>query len=682
MGCNIELKAKGMIHFKHVVFYKNLNIVCVFIFLTFVDKILKMKSLFNFGIIVLCFVFSSHAQVENEVLFTIGEEQFSVESFVDSYTKNLDLTTSSGEALEDYLELYINFQLKLKSAYQQGLDTLDTFQTEYQNYYKQIADNYISNGEVTEAMVRETYDRTITEVKASHILLRVPQNETDTIEAYNKALMIKQKAENGEDFEALAKTYSDDPSAKQNAGDMSWFNRFKMVYEFEDAVYKMDVGEISQPVRSQFGYHVIKKTGERPSKGKLSTAHIMLINGDSLQQPEVQIQKIYKKLEAGEDFHDLAKQYSQDRSTAKNGGYLSPFSLGDINSNIFESKVYEIENEGDYTKPFQTKFGWHIVKLIKTEPIKDYDELKADIKQQLKASSRSKLLVSKIKEDLEKRYTLEINPDAKLYFINALDSTYSTGKWKFEPQDKSSDDYVLRVENQNVDYKTFGKYLEKQYRMLSQRSNFTSMIEDAIDELSYSELLSYHKAQLPEIDDEFRKKINEYKHGILIFDFMKANVWDPVSEDTLSQNAYYKANQDNFIKEAQVKGQLYTSKFKASLKDLKTRLDNQLTQDSLVLPDDVILEEVSVSKTSPKLPKRFKFKEGMSRIYKHLDQFLMMDVDAIEPSRVMKFEEVKGRIISLLQDQKEQKLLSALRSKYPVNINQDVLNTLKQEFEK
>ena len=640
-----------------------------------------MKFIFNTCIITLCFIFASQAQINEKTLFKIDGEPYKVDSFINSYTKNLDHTTSkSGEGLEDYLELYINFHLKLKSAYQQKLDTLPSFQNEFQSYYKQIADNYISNGEVTESMVSEAYDRIKTEVKASHVLLNL-SNDEDTLEVYNKALMIKEKAEKGENFEALAKTYSQDPSVKQNAGDMGWFNSFKMVYEFEDAVYQLDIGEISEPVKSEFGYHIIKKTGERPSKGKLSTAHIILMNGDSLQQPPEQIQKIYEKLNKGENFHDLAKQYSQDKNSAESGGYLTPFSLGDINSKVFENEVFKLDNEGDYTKPFQTKFGWHIVKLIKVEPIKDYKEIKDDLKRKIKTSSRSKLLISKIKDDLKKRYTLKINPQAKSYFINALDSTYQKGEWEFEPEDGFFKDYVLKVENQSVNYETFGEYLKKQYRSLSQLQDFQSIVDKAIDELSYSQLLTFHKANLPKIDNEFKKKIDEYKQGILIFDFMKANVWDAVSKDSLSQQAYYEAHKKEFKKGLQIKGQLYTSKSKTELEKLRSQLKNQTLSDSLVIPENVISEEVFLSKKTSKLPKKFKLKVGISSIYKHLDQFLLMKVDAIEPSRIMRFNEVKGKVISQLQDQKEEKITSVLRSEYPVEINKNVLRTLKDKFE-
>jgi peptidyl-prolyl cis-trans isomerase SurA len=643
-----------------------------------------MKSRFSFCIILLCFVLIGNAQVEEEVLFTIDGQDYLVEGFIESYQKNSDLISSETETVDDHLKRYINFQLKLKSAYDQQLDTLPSFKKEFDRYYKQIADSYISNGEVTEAMVKETYDRTKTEVRASHILLNISKYEEDTSAVYQKALMIKKRIENGEDFESLAKTYSEDPSAKNNGGDLNWFNTFKMVYEFEDAAYALEVGEVSEPVRTDYGYHIIKKTGERPSKGKLKTAHIMLLPGDSLQDPEVRIQKIYNRLEAGEDFHELAKQYSQDPNSASKGGYVSPFSLGGLNSKVYENESYALESEGDYTKPFKTRFGWHIVKLIETIPLEPYDDVKEEYKRRLKSSSRSKVLVSKIKDDLEKLYTVEVEEEGKNYFLNLMDESFSKGKWRYQPDENLSSKTIITVEDVKINYNTFGEYLERQQRSLSKLPDPKIVLENAVEDLVYSELLSYHKTQLPEIDKEFGDRIEEYKNGILIFDYMTAKVWEPVSSDSLSQRKYYDKNTTDFTIPRRVKGQLYTSKDKRSLKDLKSELKSRTKEDTLAIniPADVILEEVTLEGSSLKLPERFKFKVGVSKIYKHLDQFLIMNVEEVEEERVAKFEEVNGRIISILQEENEQDIISELRADYEVIVNDEVLKKVKESLEK
>jgi peptidyl-prolyl cis-trans isomerase SurA len=632
----------------------------------------------------MCFVFTTNAQDSNEVLFELDEDSFMVGPFVDSFQKNSDLVASTKDDLEDYLQLYINFRLKIKSAYDQELDTLQSFQKEFNTYYKQIADSYISNGKVTEAMVKEAYDRSRTEVRASHILLNLSKYDEDTAKVYNKALMLMKRAENGDDFGMLAKQNSEDPSARLNEGNLNWFNAFKMVYEFEDAAYKLDVGEISKPVKSDFGYHIIMKTGERASKGKLKTAHILIVKKDSIQDPKEQIEKIYLKVENGDDFHDLAKQYSDDTSTAAEGGYVPAFGIGGLNSKTYENEAFRMENIGDYTKPFQTKFGWHIVKLIEVEPIQSYQDLKEDLKKRLKSSSRSKLLVSKIKDDLEARYEVTINEAARSYFLKALDSTFNKMKWRFLPSENMPKTYVIKVEEREVDFKTFGEYLERQQRNLSKLPEHKIVIEDALNDLVYNELLAHHKTQLVKIDQNFANRIEEYKNGILIFDFMLTNVWDPISKDTLLQRDYYASNQDEFVTDLKIEGQLYSSSSKSSIKEVRSRLKKKKSQDSIsiLLPDDVMLEQVLISKSSPKIPKAFKFKEGVSPIYKHLDQYLVMNAIEEKPSFIPEFNNVSGKIISNLQEKREEQLISNLRDQYPIKINKSVLGKVKQKFEK
>ena len=642
-----------------------------------------MKSLYSFCIISLCFVFTSKAQLKNETLFTIENEEFFVTEFITSYEKNAGIIDTSKESLDQHLERFINFHLKLKSAYELELDTLQAFKKEFGRYYKQIADSYISNGEVTEAMVRETYDRTKTEVRASHILLNIPKHQKDTLEIYQKALMIKKRLKGGESFERLASQYSEDPSVKVNRGDLNWFNTFKMVYEFEDAAYNLEVGEVSNPVRSDFGYHIIKKTGERPSRGQLKTAHIMLLPNDSLQDPEVRIQKIYKRLKDGEDFHELAKLYSQDSNSASKGGYISPFTLGGLNSKVYENQAYTLDQPGDYTKPFKTKFGWHIVKLVETIPLESYVEVKEDYKRRLKSSSRSKVLVSKIKKDLELLYEVKVNEDAKTYFLNMMDDRFRKGKWSYEPSETSGSQVIISIEDSEINNDTFGIYLERQQRTLSKLPEVSIVLDNAISDFVYKELLEYHKAKLPEIDDEFSKRIKEYKNGILIFDFMTSQVWKPVAEDTVAQEEYYKSHLEEFKMSKNVKGQLYTSKNESSLKSLRRKLKNEKPEDTISskLPDDVILEEISLTENSSKLPNRFRFKTGLSKIYKHSGQYLLMNVSEVEPERILSFEEVKGKIISKLQEDKEDQVVRSLRVQYDIDINEDVFQKLQDQFE-
>lgn len=165
----------------------------------------------------------------------------------------------------------------------------------------------------------------------------VDENATpqDTLAAYKKIMDIRQKALNGEDFEKLAVEYSQDPSAKENKGNLGYFTSFRMVYAFETAAYKTPLGEISKPVRTRFGYHLIKVNDIRNNRGEVAVAHIMLLNPKEGEDPEAvenKINDIYKKIQQGENFEELAKQFSEDKSSASKGGVLNRFGSGQLSS--------------------------------------------------------------------------------------------------------------------------------------------------------------------------------------------------------------------------------------------------------------------------------------------------------------------------------------------------------------
>ncbi|WP_127846429.1 peptidylprolyl isomerase [Psychroflexus aestuariivivens] len=639
-----------------------------------------MKQFFVFYALIFFCAINSFAQQNEQILFTIDSESYTVDSFLDSYQKNIELVENDDNSISDYLELYVNFRLKLKAAYDQKLDTLPEFQKEYQNYFKQIADNYISNGEVTEKMIAETYERYKTEVRARHILFKISEHEEDTIQIYKKAKSVKKRIENGEDFEKLAKEFSEDPSVKVNGGDMNWFNAFKMVYPFENATYNLEVDEISEPVRTQFGYHIIQKTGERKSRGEISTAHILVFENDSLSDPKSLIDKIYKKLESGEDFHELAKQYSHDTNTGKTGGYIPAFKVGGLNSKTFENKAFALQNPGDYTEPFKTKFGWHIAKLIEVKPLEPLAEVEREIRRQLKTSSRSKLLNSRIQSNIEKNYDIEINPNARNYFLNQLDDSFKKGKWKFLTESNIPEEYFLKIDDYQVGFQEFGEYLQKKQRMLGKMPNFEVIVDESIDEFVYKELIDYHKTQLMDLDESFAKKIMEYKNGILIFDFMKKNVWQPISEDSLKQKEYYENHREEFKSDAKIKTLIVTSSERSNLRKVKKALKNNqdITELNDEILENIIQENLTLKLNSSKLPEDLKLKTGLSKIYKHNKQFLLLNIEEILPSKILEFEKVKGKVINQLQTEREKELIENLRNQYNVEVNEEVLKQIEQ----
>ena len=261
-----------------------------------------MKQLF-LGLFLTITLFTNAQNNPKEVLFTIDDKPYYTDEFARIYNKNLDLVKDESQKdLNQYLELFLGYKLKVNKATKLGLQNGDQYKNELKTYRTQLSKNYTTDSKVTKELVDEAYARMQKEIKASHILIKCDENAlpADTLIAYKKAADIRNKALAGEDFGTLAQAISDDPSAKDNKGNLGYFSAFRMIYPFENAAYKTPVGSISKVVRTRFGYHIIKVTDSRANRGEITVAHIMILNakeGEDTAKPKATIDAIYKKIQ-------------------------------------------------------------------------------------------------------------------------------------------------------------------------------------------------------------------------------------------------------------------------------------------------------------------------------------------------------------------------------------------------
>ncbi|HLT53554.1 MAG TPA: peptidylprolyl isomerase, partial [Flavobacteriaceae bacterium] len=385
-----------------------------------------------------------------ETLFTIDKEPVYASEFIRVYKKNLDLVKDESQKdVDEYLKLFINYKLKLKEAYALELDKKPSYSRELNNYKKQLAKNFLTDTKVTDDLIQEAYERTVNEVNASHILVRLQETATpeDTLKAYNEILKLRERAIK-EGFENVQKEVHNGQTLFGE--DLGYFSAFKMVYDFETAAYNTAVGDVSQPFRTRFGYHIVKVHDKRKSRGEVTVAHIMVVNqkdGAEVEDAEERIQDIYQKLQQGEDFEALAKQFSDDKSSASAGGKLQPFSGGQLTSPEFESEAFGLKEIGDVTKPFETNFGWHIVKLYEKKPVPDFEALKPELEVKVKRDSRSQLINTSLINTLKTRYKVE-QPDLS-YFESILDDSYFSRNWKL-PEGFRADEPLVVIGNKTI----------------------------------------------------------------------------------------------------------------------------------------------------------------------------------------------------------------------------------------
>ncbi|NRD22416.1 peptidylprolyl isomerase [Winogradskyella litoriviva] len=649
-----------------------------------------MKSLkFKCLLVVLIALNFSFSQDKDEVLLTVGDESVKVSEFLRVYNKNIDLVRDESQKdIDGYLKLFTEYQLKLQEAKRLKLNEDKKYQREFSRYKKQLIKNYISENKVTEELVKEAYERSNLDVNASHILVRLDASAKDTIAAYNEVLALKEQV--------LREGY-DTVKAKKHNGqtifleDLGYFSAFKMVYDFETAAYNTPVGEISMPFRTQFGYHVVKVNDKRLSRGTITASHIMvnLTQKDSLLNPEERINSIYKKIEQGESFEALAKQFSDDKSSANNGGKLTPFKSGQLSSLEFEDQAFALKNNGDISEPFKTAFGWHIVKRIDLEPLAPYEDVKAAFITKVQRDSRSKLINEAMVSKLKKKYEITYNPEAKSYFTRLLNDKFYNRAWEL-PEDLKGNEAIFTINNKPFTYEAFAKQLFNSQRLYAgNKLPFSSIVEKEYNNFFETSIFKYREENLEFENEDYANILKEYRDGLLLFDLMEKEIWNKASKDTVGLENYYNNNKSNYQWEDRVDVVIATSSDKSNLKKLRKLMKKGKSQEDIKKTlnkgdeQNVIFTKGLYSITNPILPPGFEAKKGLSEVYNnHNEAFHIIDVKEVIPARVKTFDEAKGKVTNDYQTILEENWVKSLYNRYKVEINTEALNSIKSKIDK
>lgn len=650
-----------------------------------------MKFKYFFIQIPFFFCFLLNAQTEDkEVLLEVGGDPVYVSEFMNVYNKNLDLVQDESQKdVDAYLELFTNYKLKLKEAKTLGLDKKASYNRELLTYRKQLAKNFMTDNTVTEALVEEAYHRISNDVKAQHILVLLPEDASpaDTLVAFNKIAKLR-KTTLAEGFGNVMTQTADGKTII--AEQLGWFNGFKMVYAFENAAFNTVVGETSQPFRTRFGYHIVNVQDKRESRGERTVGHIMVVNkeGDATaENPETRIQDIYKKISQGEDFEALAKQFSDDKSSASKGGLMPPFSGGQLSTVKFEDVAFNLDEVGAVSKPFKTQYGWHIVKLYNKNPVADFKDIKTELVQKVQRDERSKRIDDALYSKLKNTYDLNNEQPNLDYFVSVLNADYYKRKWKL-PSNFEAENILFTIGETDYTYKDFGNHLVKTQRNLQGNKPLNHIVSEKYTAFFNKSLVEYHEAHLEDVNSEFANVVNEYRDGLLLFDLMENTIWNASKTDSLDIQEFYNSNKKNYILPKRIDAVVASSTKQKTLKKVSKLLEENMSLDrikDLVNSNDsveVIFTSGIMDAEHQALPKGFKFKKGISKIFKHNDAFEVVQVKDILPETEKTLEEAKGAVISDYQNQKEAKWVKSLADKYKVVVNKDILKKVKSEIEK
>lgn len=495
-----------------------------------------MKKIFLFYFIfpLLCFTQNN----TKDILFSIDNNSVTIEEFLRVYNKNIDLITDQSQKnIDTYLQLYIDYKLKVLEAYDNKYDKNESYISELNKYTAQLASNYLFDKTSQDSLLNEAYQRTKKEINASHILIRVDKESIDTLDTYNKLLSFRDEFKNNK-LEYLIKKYHDGENIFVE--DLGYFSAFKMVYSFESIAYQTDIDQVSMPFRTRFGFHIVKVNDIRNSLGEVSVGHIMILKKN--KESELTINSLYDSISNGSNFESLAKKYSNDKNTSSLGGKLKPFTSGQLNSFPFEKAAFELQETGQISKPIQTKFGWHILKLYSKSKLSSFEKSKPSLLKKIRNNSRSSIISNSFYNKLMRKYSVSYKNDLT-YFINELNGMDNNNPWVI-PNNIEKNKLLISFNNVELNYFDFANYIVDYG--LNNQLNYKSTEELYKDFINKS-LMDYYKQNLFTQNSHYRHVYTEYRDGLLLFDLMENEVWNKAKEDTLALKKYYNNNKSLFL---------------------------------------------------------------------------------------------------------------------------------------
>ena len=643
-------------------------------------------------LLTLIFVISLVSNIQSQdILMTIGDREITLDEFERIYNKNNNTISTNQQTPEEYLDLFIKFKLKVIEAENLGMDTAKKFLDEFNGYKDQLAKPYMTDEETKDFLMKEAYERMKKDVHVSHILLRLPAQPSpeDTLARYNMALEIRQRLLNGEDFETVARATSEDPGVRMNGGDLGYFTVFSMVYPFETASYNLKDGELSMPVRSSNGYHIIKKHGSRPAVGQVKVAHIFIRTPEDISVEEHQKAKelafsLYDSLKIGVGFDILAERYSDDRTSAAKGGELPYFGTGRMIPE-FEKNAFSLTTPGSFCEPFQTFYGWHIIQLIDKQEIGSYEDMESTLQAKALKGDRDRVKRLRYFDKLKDQYQFNMNKDVYQKLYQLMDTSVFKASWNPYPASVDLDEILFTVTDRKV---TIGDLVKYFYD--SQRNRPLIPIENYVD-LNFNIFLedyltSMEKESLPVKYPEYKAILQEYHDGILLFDLMDKMVWTKAVQDTIGLEKFFAEHRDNYMWGDRIEAVIVSCDSAADVNALKKKaskiasgkwnaekLNKKFCQDTL---NCITLETVSVEKGRNEHVDALNGKLQAGEVYmENGKQNFVINVANIPPSR-KELNETRGQVTSDYQDYLEEEWIKELRNKYPVEVNTVLLSKI------
>lgn len=652
---------------------------------------MKIRSSYLIILIYLFPIICRAQDLNSKILMSIDGNKIEAGEFIRLYKKSIE----PGKTLDidTYLNQFTIFKLKVTDALSEAFDTTRSFRNELGSYRNQLSQNYLTDTQTKEKLLQKAYQRSLTEINAWHILIALPREASpeDTLKAWQKAVDIRERILKGESFESVARGSSDDKSVKINGGNLGYFSVFQMIMPFEDAAFALKKGAVSMPVRTPYGYHIIKVVDKRPSKGRIKVAHIMKavppgMDEIAAKQAKQEIDSIYKLLQKGASFSELAKKCSDHKESASKGGELDWFGTGEIISEFSEA-AFAISDTGKFTEPVHTLYGWHIIKLLDKKKPGTFEESRSFLESKINQSYLNSISKKSFTEKLKREYNFRINHDAYNWFVNHTDTLIIQGLKTYDRTTMPEGD-IYSFANQHVTTNEFLNYIEKRGSMVITKDS-SVFINQLIETRASDHLISYENSLLEKKYPEFRYLMNEFHDGMLLFEISGEKVWNRVSKDSLGLHQYYEDHKNNWLSRKGVAAKIYMLKSPEGEKILtsvfskysrKPEFDKLLDKKFNKQNDTILFitqgkwykgDDPEIDKIEWKIGPHPFLKDGFASV--------LLINEILEPTP-LKYEDVQGEVMKGYQEFLENEWLVQLNKKYNVKIDSLVLNEVKKRI--
>jgi len=620
-------------------------------------------------------------------IFTYGKQAVSKDEFVKAFDKNPNLTGDRKKALQEYLDLYINFKLKVQAAYDADLDKDATQQYELQNFRNQVADNIINEEANVKELVKQAFERSRKEIHLAQVFIEVPAN-ADTTSAFKNIHAAYKALKGGEDFDAVVHRFSNDEATKQSKGDLGYVTVFTLPYELENVVYGLNANAFSAPVRTKMGYHIFKNVGERAASGSRRVAQILIAYPPGASEAEKsqaahKADSLYTVVTNGADFAEVAASASNDVSSSNSGGELPEFTTGTYSAD-FENAAFALQQTGDISKPFETSYGYHILKLLEAKPVSSdvsdpatFAALQEKVVKDSRMEMAKKALIQKLLVRINYKQAAIKEKDLFLFTDSLLQRgsapivkgiTVNSVIFSFAKQPVKAGEWVKYVKG--LQAATTGT-TQPDYPQI-----YKQYVEQRADEYYRNNLDTYSKS--------YSKQVREFKEANLLFAMMERNVWSKANTDTAGLVKYYNEHQSKYRWSLSADAIIVTCKNQSVAKEMQQKLRDHLNtwrQITAAAGNDVMADSARFELGQLPVIDRTNFTAGLITAPVKNDNdgsYTFNYVIKMYPDGAPRiFEDARGIVMSDYQQVLEDKWVAALKKKYPVKVNQVVFQSIK-----